>query len=212
MATIKDILNKAAAGEALTDEEKAIATGYDPQRESDAVAAAARKRAESEAETLRKEQATLAAQLKDAQSKLEAASNAGKSDVQKLTEQVNALTQQVTAGAAERAKLVRQQKLDDVIRLSGIEFVPEVDGGIMRNALVGEFAHLADEDLATPEKVAPVIATFAARNKATIVDRSGFGAGGRPGVDGGGAKSRAVEVEKMTPEQRKADLKKRGIL
>jgi multidrug efflux pump subunit AcrA (membrane-fusion protein) len=197
----------------LTAEEKAYLASYDPQAALDAAAAAARKKAESDAEKARKDLEQAQAQLKDAQTKLDEAGSKGKTDLQKLQEQVTILGQQVQAGQAEKAKLIRQQKLDDVIRASGLQFVKEVDGGIMRAALVNEFGGLTDEDLATPDKTKPVIETFRARNKAVILDDSGFGTGTRPGQGPGGtAEDRQKAIEQMTPEQRQEDMKKRGIL
>lgn len=210
---LKDILAKVAKGEALTDAEKAFLAGYDPQKDLDAAAAAARKKAEADALKASQDLATTQQQLKDAQTKLEEAGNKGKTDLQKLQEQVATLTQQVTAASAEKAKLIRQQKLDDVIRGSGVQFVKEVDGGIMRNALVNEFAGLTDDDLANAEKVKPVLETFRARNKAVILDASGHGAGTSPHAQpGGNAEDRHKAIESMTPEQRREDLKKSGII
>ena len=210
--TIKDILAKITKGEALSDEEKAFAASYDPQKDLDGAAAAARKKAEADAEKARKDLEALQTKLTDAEVKLQDAAGKGKTDLEKLTAQVATLTQQVQAAQVEKAKLVRQQKLDDVIRQSGIQFVKEVDGGIMRGALVNEFGSLTDEDLAAPDKTKPVIETFRARNKAVILDTSGHGAGMGAHSPGGSAEERVKAIESMTPEQRREDLKKRGVL
>lgn len=210
--TIRDILAKVAKGETLTDEEKALAGGYDPDSAVNSAAAAARKKSEAEAEKARKDLEDLQKRLGDAEARLQDAAGKGKTDLEKLTAQVATLTNQVQAAQAEKAKLIRQQKLDDVIRQSGIQFVSEVDGSIMRGALVNEFAGLADEDLADGAKVKPVIDTFRARNKAVILDASGHGAGAGPHRPGASADERAKAIEAMTPEQRREDLKKRGIL
>lgn len=210
---IKDILAKLAKGETLTDAEKKILAEYDPQKELDAAAAAARKKAEADALKAVQDLAAAQQQLKDLQTKVSEAEGKGKTDVQKLQEQVATLTQQIQAGQAEKAKLIRQQKLDDVIRSSGLQFVKEVDGGIMRSALVNEFAGLSDDDLAVADKTKPVIETFRARNKAVILDLSGHGAGSSPHTPGGAsAEDRQKAIEAMTPEQRREDLKKKGIL
>jgi len=210
--TIKDILAKAAKGEALTAEEKSFAESYDPQKELDSTAAAARKKAEADAEKARADLQALTTKLSEAEAKLNDAAGKGKTDLEKLTTQVATLTSQVQAAQAEKAKLVRQQKLDDVIRGSGIQFVKDVDGGIMRQALVREFEGLPDDDLVDAAKVAPIVTTFRARNKAVILDTSGHGAGAGPHQTGGTPEDRVKVIEAMTPEQRREDLKKRGIL
>lgn len=210
--TIIDILTKVRKSEQLTAEEKSFLEAYDHQKELDGTASAARKKAEADATKAAQDLATAQQQLKDAQAKLEEADGKGKSDTQKLAEQVAALTKQVQDGVAEKAKLVRQAKLDDVVRSAGLQFVPDVDGGIMRSALVKEFEGLPDDALANAEKVKPIIDTFRARNKAVILDTSGHGAGGPAHNPGSGAEDRATTIEKMTPEQRQEDLKKRGII
>jgi len=209
---IKDILAKVTKGEELSADEKAFLAAYDPQKDSDSAAAAARKKAEADAKKAADDLAAAQQQLKDLQGKLDESGSRGKSDLQKLQEQVAGLTKQIEAANGEKAKLVRQQKLDDVIRTSGLQFVKEVDGGIMRGALVNEFGQLTDDDLADEAKVKPVIETFRARNKAVILDGSGHGAGGPPHTTEQVAAERAQAISKMTPEQRKEDLKKRGIL
>lgn len=211
--TIKDILAKAAKGETLGDEEKQLLTGFDPDAAVNSAAAAARKKAEAEAEKAHADLAALSQKLNEAEAKLQDAAGKGKTDLEKLTTQVATLTQQVQAAQAEKAKLIRQQKLDDVIRQSGLQFVKEVDGGIMRAALVNEFGDLSDEDLAVADKVKPVLDTFRARNKAVILDTSGHGAGGLPPAAGkSGTGLSGKPVAEMSPEERREDLKKRGVL
>jgi hypothetical protein len=206
--TIKDILAKVTKGEQLTDEEKAVVAGFDP----DGLAAAARKKAEADAAKALADAQAFRAQLDEAQAKLSEAEGKGKTDLEKLTAQVATLTQQVTAARGEKAKLVRQQKLDDVIRGSGLQFVPDVDGGIMRGALVKEFDGLTDEDLADAEKVKPIVGTFRARNKAVILDTTGHGAGGPAHKPGGTPEDRMKAIESMTPVERAAQLKKDGVI
>lgn len=209
--TIKEILAKVAKGEELTAEEKTLAAGYDPQKDIDSAAAAARKKAEADAAKAVQDLAAVQQQLKDAQSKLDEAGGKSKTDLQKLQDQVATLQKQVEAARTEKVKLIRQQKLNDVIQASGIQFVKEVDGSIMRRALENEFAPLADDDLVSDEKVKPVIETFRARNKAVILDVSGHGTGLPPHAQNDAA-NRAKKIEEMTPAERKADMKKSGIL
>lgn len=208
---IKDILTKLAKGETLTAEEKSFLDQYDPQKEIDSAAAAARKKAEADAAKAAEDMATAQQQLKDAQAKLDEAGNKGKTDLQKLQEQIVSLQKQVESSTTEKQKLIRQQKLDDVVRRSGLQFVKEVDGSIMRKALDAEFTQLADADLDLEDKVKPVIETFRARNKAVILDTTGHGTGNPPHAPTEAA-DRAKKIEEMTPAERKADMKKSGII
>ncbi len=208
---LKDILAKVKKGEALTDEEKTFLETYDPDAVVNNAAAAARKKAEADAAKAAADLKATQDKLAEMQAQLEEAGSKGKTEAQKLQEQVAKLTKQFEQASTEKAQLVRQQKLDDVIRQSGLQFVKEVDGGIMRNALVSEFSTLSDDELADMDRIKPVIETFRARNKAVILDQ-GHGSGSpahQPnvarGVDG-------KPVSEMTPAERAADLKKAGLI
>lgn len=205
--TIIEILTKVRKGEQLTADEQAFVGSYDHQKELDSSAAAARKKAEADAAKVAQDLATAQQQLKEAQAKLADADGKGKSETQKLSEQIAALQKQVQEGSAERAKLVRQQKLDDVFRGTGLQFVKEVDGSIMRGALLREFEGLSDEELANADKVTPIVNTFRARNKAVILDTSGHGAGANPrgagsgGGEFGGTTFTREQIGKMSPAE-----------
>jgi len=207
---INDILAKLKKGEVLSAEEKAAFDAFDLQAAMDAVATGGRKKAEADAVKAAKDAADAQAKLKELQDTLTEGEGKGKTELQRLQDQIAALSKTVATEQAEKAKLVRQQKLSDVIRESGIQFVQEVDGRIMRQALESEFAQLADDDLADVEKIKPVISTFRARNKAVIADTSGFGTGQRKSEPS--PVDRLKDVEKMTADERAADLKKKGIL
>jgi len=209
---LKDILAKVNKGETLTAEEKTFLADYDPQREMDSVATAARKKAEADAKKASDDLAAAQAQLAEATKKLAEAGDKGKTDLQKLQDQMATISKQLESATADKAKLVRQQKLDEAIRSTGLQFVPEVDANIMRRALEGEFAGLTDEDILVPEKTKPIVETFRARNKAVILDSTGHGAGMPPHTPGSPAAPDNKAIEAMTPEQRKADLKTKGIL
>jgi DNA repair exonuclease SbcCD ATPase subunit len=208
---LKDILAKVKKGEALTDEEKTFLDSYDPDEALSSAATAARRKAEADAAKAAADLKATQDKLAEMQAQLEEAGSKGKTESQKLQEQVAKLTKQFEQASTEKAQLVRQQKLDDVIRQSGLQFVKEVDGMIMRNALVSEFAALSDDELADKDRIKPVVETFRARNKAVILDQ-GHGSGSpahQPnvprGVDG-------KPVSEMTPAERAADLKKAGLI
>ena len=208
---LKDILGKVAKGEELTAEEKQVLAGFDPDAHANSAAAAARKKAEADAAKAAADLKAAQERLAEMEGQLSETNNKGKSEAEKLAAKVAELSKTVESVTKEKAQLVRQQKLDDVIRTSGLQFVKEVDGGIMRNALVSEFGNLSDDDLADLEKVKPVIETFRARNKAVILD-AGHGSGGPAhtpdvptGLDG-------KPVDQMSAGEREADLKKRGLI
>ena len=208
---LKDILAKVTKGDALSEDERAFLAAYDPDQATNTAAAAARKKAEADAAKAVADAAEAKRQLDEMKAKLEESGHKGKSELQKLQEQVSSLTAQYTQAQAERAKLVRQQKLDDVIRTSGLQFVKEVDPGIMRNALVSEFATMTDEDLVDESKVKPILETFKVRNKAVVVV-DGHGAGLPPRTPIVNLGLNGKPVEDMTAVEREADLKKRGVI
>lgn len=207
---IKELLAKVAKGEALTPEETAFLAAYDPDQASNGAAAAARKAAEKERDTLR-------AQLVELEGKLDEAGNAGKTEVEQLKATVLKLTKAVETATATAAKteaekkaLVRGTKLDRIV--GGLKFVDGLDASLPRLALEHALAGLKDEDLDNDDAVKPIIEGFTAKNKAILLDQSGGGAG-TPAK--GGAVSRAggsSDPSKMTADERAADLKKSGIL
>lgn len=215
---LKDILAKVAKGEALTDEEKAFVVAHDPEKEVNDAAAAARRKSEKDATDAQAALQAAQQKLNELQQQVDASKSAGMTESQKSQKQIETLSAQVaqltkaqTDLQAERVKLVRQTKVDEVIRGSGVKFVPEVDQKIMSGALAAAFNGLSDEDLADPEKVKPIVGTFKAVNKAVILDTTGHGAGNPPHA-GDEAATRAKKIEDMTADERRADLKKSGIL
>jgi hypothetical protein len=206
---IKAILAKAAKGEALSDEEKTALAAYDPDKAADSKAAAARKEAEKQRDALK-------AQLADLETKLEDAGNAGKSEVELLKKQVEKLSKDlegqklaVTKAEGEKRALVRGTMLDRI--MAGLKLVDGVDAALPRLALERALADVQDADLESEASVKPVLDEFRAKNKALLLDDSG-GGGGTPPKDGAGSGGGALAADKMTPVQREADLKKRGII
>lgn len=213
---LKDILAKVAKGEALTDEEKKFLAEHDPDKAANDIAAAARRKAEEKAAAIEAERDTLKKQFEELQSKLDGAANAGKSDLEKaqaqiagLSKQLNDLNARVQTTEKEKATLQRNQKLTDLRRTAGIQFVQGLDQGMLERSFASAFDgvdSLDDENVAKTK-----IETWKAMNKAAILDASGHGAGSPPHV-GGDALARAKTIEQMTPAERKADLKKSGII
>lgn len=206
---IKELLAKVARGEALTDEEKTALAAYDPDKAANGAAAAARKAAEKERDTLK-------AQLEELQTKLDEAGNAGKSEVEQLKAQVAKLTKAVetaqqaaTKAESDRKALLRGTKLDRIV--GGLKFVDGLDATLPRLALERALADLKDEDLDNETLVQPIVAGFAEKNKAILLDQSGGGAGTPPKDRAGGAPG-SSDPMKMSAAERASDLKKRGIL
>jgi hypothetical protein len=202
--TIKELLAKVAKGEALTDEEKAELSGFDPDRASNGAAAAARKAAEKERDTLK-------TQLDELQAKLDEAGNAGKSEAEQLKAKVATLTKAVeTAQAAatkaesDRKALLRGTKLDRIV--GGLKFVDGLDASLPRLALERVLADLKDEDLDNETLVQPIVAGFAEKNKAILLDQSGGGAG-TPPKDRAGSGAGSSDPAKMSDDQRAKKLR-----
>jgi len=207
---IKELLAKVAKGETLTADETAFLAAYDPDKASNGAAAAARKAAEKERDTLK-------AQLTELEAKLGDAENAGKSEVDQLKATVAKLTKSVEAATATAAKiegekkaLVRGTKLDRIV--AGLKFVDGLDASLPRLALERALADVPDDGLENEAVVKPIIEGFTAKNKAILLDQSGGGAGTPAKGGAGSAAGGTVDPMKMTAEERQADLKKRGIL
>lgn len=207
---IKAILAKVRKGEALTDEEKAALEAYDPDKASNTAAAAARKEAEKQRDALK-------AQLAELEGKLEEAGNAGKTEVEQLKLQVAKLTKSVdeskaalTKAESEKRGLIRGSKLDRI--MSGMKFVDGLDVSLPRLALEQALANLKDEELDSEDAVKPIVEAFTTKNKALILDQSGGGAGTGAKDGAGGAGAGGKTPDKMSADERAADLKKRGII
>ena len=122
---IKDILKKVAVGKELTDEEKQFLESYDPESDESRIP---KTRLDAEIAKVKAEKDRadgLAQQLADAQSKLEEAENAGKTEAEKtaaanakalktLQDQVDALTKERDTANAMLAKSERATKISAI--------------------------------------------------------------------------------------------------
>jgi hypothetical protein len=206
---IKAILAKVAKGEVLTDEEKAELAAYDPDKVSNSAAAAARKKAEQELKAAKDRVAELEAEAADK-------SNEGKTELEKATKQLEKLTKAladkdalIAKGEADRKKSLRDGKISKL--MSGIKLMDGVDTDLVRMGLDRALADIGDDDLDSETVYKPVLAGFTAKNKALIVGDSGGGAGSPPKPGAGGGQG-SNDPMKMSPEERQADLKKKGII
>lgn len=216
---IVEVIAKAAKGEALTDEEKAGLKEFNPQKQVDSAAAAARKEAEAKAEAAKGEAAKLQKQIDDLNAALKAKDDAGKTDLERAQEQVKQFAGQlkelqgkVEFAEKEKSALVREQKLDSVLREAGIQFIDGVDHKILTRAFNGAFEGI--EDLENAEVVKPIVTTFRAMNKGVIMDTSGHGSGNPlKGASGGAPVGLTGKpVDQMSPAEREKDLKERGMM
>lgn len=188
---IKQLIEKAIKGEALTEEEKVALAAFDP----DAMAAAARKKAEATTLAAQAEQATLAESLKAAQAKLDEAALSGKSDVEKLQAQLDRAAADVSekneaiAGLHASQKAAdRAGKMNGLLSKAGISFVKGVDPELMQSAARDVLGTLSDDQLDNPVTVATMLESFKQANAAVIVDPTGGGTGA-PANEGTGAPS-----------------------
>jgi len=186
---LKDILAKVAKGEALTDEEKKFLADHDPEKAANDIAAAARRKAEEKAAALEKEREDLNKKLEEMQGKLDHAANAGKTDLEKaqgqiagLSKQLNDLQTKIQSTEQEKAGMLRNQRLSELRREAGIQFVGGLDQKMLERSFAGAFEGVDNLDDENVIKVK--VDTWKAMNKAAILDASGGGAGSPPHVGG----------------------------
>lgn len=196
---LKDILAKIAKGEALTDAEKQFLAEHDPDKAVNDAAAAARRKAEEKAAALEKERDEMQKKIDEMQGKLDAAQNAGKTDLEKAQNQITQLSKQFTelqtklqATEQEKTAMQRDQKLSDVRRKAGIQFVEGLDHGMLERSFASAFEGV--ESLDDENVVKLKVDTWRAMNKAAILDSTGHGAGSPPHVGSGGKGSKAVTM------------------
>jgi len=197
---LKDILAKAAKGEALTDEEKKFLTEHDPDKAANDAAAAARRKAEDKAAELEKDRDAIKVKLDEMQAKLDSASNAGKTDLEKAQGQITGLAKQLSdlqtkiqASEKEKSTMIRSQTISELRRKAGIQFVEGLDHGMLERSFSSAFEGV---DQLTDENVIKAkVDTWKAMNKAAILDMSGGGGGQPPHVPGGpGSSAEALSL------------------
>lgn len=213
---LKSILSKIAKGETLTDEEKTLCAGYDPEQVRNLTAAGARKDAEAKLLLKEAELQKLTADIEAQQAEAEEKANANKPEIEKLTreleKQKKALADKETAYLKldqEKHQMIRGGKIGKI--MAELKFVDGLDPEIPQMALERALAAIKDEDLDTLDLIKPIVDKFVVTNKAILADTTGYGAGSPP-KDGATGKGSIKTVDQMTPGERQADLKKRGII
>ena len=209
---IKELLAKVLKGETLTDEEKTFVTGYDPDKEKNSTAAAARKSAEAKLREKEAELQRLNADIETLRAEAEEKANANKPEIEKLSKELEKLKKGLADKDAalqkldsEKRQMIRSSKIGKV--LSGLKFVDGLDSDIPRLALEKALAEIKDEDLDAEDLVKPILEKFKASNKAILADTSGHGTGNPPKDGTGGAAGTAkttftrAEIKNMTSDE-----------
>lgn len=214
---IKEVLGKVVKAEALTDEEKALLAGYDPDKELNSTAAAARKTAEGRLKAKEAELAKLQSEIDALKAEAEEKANANKPELERLQQELaKAKKTLVDKEAAfiklesEKKQMIRDGKVGKII--ANLHFVDGLDPEIPKIGIQRLLAGLKDEELDSEDLVKPLVDKFVASNKAILADTSGSGAGSPPKDNASGTNAQTKTVDKMTPAEREADLKKRGII
>ncbi len=209
---IKELLAKLTKGETLADNEKTFLAEYDPDREANAKAAAARKEADAKLAEIKAQVEKLTAekeaQAKEAQAKLEAKmTDAQKQQkaFEELSAKVEALEKDKAAAEAKAAKMVRSQAIREAAKSTGINLAP---GTVNEKLFFGMLeAHVGDIDVNDVEALNSSLQGFK-KDNAGIIVADGGGSGMKFGSPGGGKKS----GDDYTLEERTADMKKRGLI
>ena len=213
---LKSIHSKIAKGETLTDEEKTFIGEYDAEKVLNSTAAAARKSAEAKLKEKEAALQQMQADIEALHAEAEEKANANKPEIEKLTRALETLKKQVADKDAAFAKLDQEKR--QMIRggkigriMAGLKFVDGLDSEIPRMALEKALAAIKDDDLEAEDLVKPIVEKFKATNKAIFADTTGHG-GGSPPKDAGNQGTLTKSADQMTPTEREADLKKRGII
>lgn len=186
--TLKEVLAKVAKGETLTDAEKAFVAGVDPDKERDDAAAAARRKAESDRDTLKAQLDKLTADAAEAKRLADEKAAAGMTETQKQTKLLADLQAKVAAitkskeEAETRANAVqRSQAIREKAKAAGIILAPKTVNEGLFNQLME--AHLAGVDVADEAALKTALERFKSEN-AGIILAPGSGAGFKPGEPG----------------------------
>lgn len=214
--SIKDILAKAAKGETLNDEEKSALLAYDPDKAANDAAAAARRKADQDAADARTELKKLQDANEAARKATEDAAKATQTEAQKREGEFKALQAQVTAltkakedAEAKNTAIARSQAIRDKAKAAGIALAPKTVSEKLFFQMLE--ASLAGVEVSDEEKLNAALESFKAEN-AGVITAPGNGSGVEAGTPAGPVGLDGKAVEKMTAQEREADLKKRGIV
>lgn len=161
---MKSIITKLLKGESLTDEERSKVEAFDLDKLINDAAAAARRKAESERDSLRE-------QLDSAKG----AASGRDAEIEKLTKRIKAIEDAKAAAEAEASALKRASTLRDIRTKAGLKFIEGVDPQILESAFANAFNGV--EDFSDEVAVQEIVKSFSTANRALLVDQSGYGSG-----------------------------------
>lgn len=176
--TIRELLAKVATLDALSDDERAFAAAYDPQRELDAASAAARRKAEADAlkarAALEKAEAEIA-ELREANDPERA-----KSETAKLMARIEKLEAAKAAAESAAAAMKRTATVRDLAKAAGIAPARGIDPKTL-DLLVDNL--MKDVDVADPDAVKAAFDGFKSAN-AGLIAAATVGGANPKGVPG----------------------------
>lgn len=214
--SIKEILAKLTKGEPLTDEEKAVVAGYDPDKAVNDAAAAARRKAEADLAALKKQYDEMKAAIDAEKAKADEENKAKLTEAQKreadfkaMQAQLVALTKAKEDAERQSAAVKRSQAIRDAAKAAGITLAPKTVSEKLFFSMLE--ASLGDVDVGKEEQLKTALESFKSENPG-IIAAPGSGSGVDSGKPAGPVGLDGKPVEKMTAQERDADLKKRGIV
>ncbi len=173
---MKDILQKLLKGEKLTDEERAKAEAYDPEKLQNEAAANARRKAESERDAAKTALDKLKAEIAEKEEAGKKENEAKLTETQQLMKRIETLEKAKADAEASAKALQRANSIEAIRAKAGVKFVDGIDPEFTR----GAFARVFDgmDDLADEAAVKEKVSAFVASNKGLSADNSGHGTGG----------------------------------
>lgn len=184
--TIKELLAKVAKGEALDEADKSFAGGYDPQKELDAAAGAARRKAEKDASEAREALEKANALIDE----LKAANDPQKAhdETAKLMARIEKLEAAKKAAEDSAAAMKRTATIRDLAKAAGINAAKGIDPRTI-DLLVDNL--MANVDIDDADAVKEAFDGFKTANAGLIAANTigGTGVNTRPGTSTIGGKN-----------------------
>ena len=208
---ITELLKKAAT-EVLSDAEKEELAKFDLNAHVNGIVAKEKKKLQDKIDEAVKVATDAAAKVAEYEKQLAEKANAGKSEVEKLLNQVKSLEvafnaeKQARIDAEQKAALAERNRKVDALRPA---IIPGIDADAMTNVFRG---YLANVDLDDKIAVEAAVKEFAEKNKAAIVDSTGNGSGTKPTDSGAQLGKSGKPIEKMTADERQKDMAASGLL
>lgn len=177
--TIKELMAKVAKGEKLTDDEMAFAGQYDPQKDIDAAAGAARKKAEQERDGFKAKVDELTARLAEA----EKTGSASDATIKKLQKDVADLMKANKESADRLAAQARADAIRKAVSDARIVCAKGISQSLFDKAVSAAFEGV---DMENADVVKATLDKFKGDNPAMIGAEGvgGVGTQGKPGASG----------------------------